>query len=192
MDNSNVTKILKLAVTLALICMVAGGGLALTYAATEKQIAKQAREEEMKSNKTAFPLVKKSNDFKVRNDLAAKARKKYKNVIKIYECSKNGEKVGWVVQVTPRGYGGPLVFAVGIDINGKVTGISIIDNKETPGLGQNVEKREFQKQFKGKETGEPLEVGKDIDALTGATISSKAITLGVKEALQAMEILGGK
>jgi electron transport complex protein RnfG len=191
-NNNNVVKILKLAVTLAIICIVAGGALALTYAVTEKQIAKQAKEEEMESNKEALPFVKKSDDFKARDDLAAKARKKYKDVVKIYEGYKNGEKIGWVVQVAPRGYGGPLRFAVGIDTKGKVTGISIIEIKETPGLGLNVEKPEFQRQFKGKDVSEPFQVGKDIDALTGATISSKAMALGVREALQASETLGAK
>lgn len=192
MNNSNVVKILKLALTLAIICVVAGGALALTYAVTEKQIAKQAKEEEMKSNKEALPLVRTLEDFKVRNDLAAKAREKYKDVIKIYEGYKNGQKVGWVVQVAPRGYGGPLRFAVGVDTKGNVTGLSIIEIKETPGLGDNVGKPEFQKQFIKKSVGDPLEVGKDIDVLTGATISSKAMTLGVKEALQALKMLGGK
>jgi len=191
-NNGNVAKVVKLAVSLAIICVIAGGGLALTYAATEKQIAKQAREEEMKSNKAALPGVKSSDDFEARKDKMEEAGEVYEDVIKIYEGSKNGQEVGWVIQVGPRGYGGPLVFAVGIDMKGKVTGLSIVDNKETPGLGQNVEKPEFQKQFKGKSTSDALEVGKDVDAVTGATISSKAVIEGVKGALRVREKVGGK
>lgn len=190
MNNKNLAQIIKLALSLTVVCIIAGGGLALTYAATEQQIARQAREEEMKSNKAALPLVEAFKDFKERRDLAVRIKRKQKDVVRIFEGYKNGRKVGWVVQVAPRGYGGPIVFAVGINVKGKVVGLSIIDIKETPGLGQNVQKPGFQKQFRGKEADNSLEVGKDIDALTGATISSKAIALGVKEAVKAAEMLG--
>lgn len=192
MNNGNVTKVIKLAVSLAIICMIAGGGLALTYGATEKKIEEQAREQEMKSNKAALPTVKSSDDFKTRGDLADEGKKVYEDIIKVYEGTKNGQQVGWVMQVGPRGYGGPLVFAVGIDMKGKITGLSIIDNRETPGLGQNIEKPEFQKQFKGKSGDDALEVGKDIDAITGATISSRAVIEGAKGALQVTKKVGGK
>ena len=192
MNNSNFLKIMKLALTLTVICVVAGGLLALTYAATEKQIERQAKIEEMKSSREALPAVKKADGFKLRDDLAAKARKKYKDIVKIYEGFDDGRKVGWVVQVAPRGYGGPVSFAVGVDVNGKVAGISLIENKETPGLGQNIEKPEFRGQFEGKSESDPLQVGEDIDALTAATISSKAMALGVREALLALKMLGGR
>lgn len=190
MNNGSFMKIVKLVVPLAAVCIIFAGLLALTYAVTEKQIAKQAIEEEMKSNKEALPAIKKSSDFKARKDLAAKAHRKYKDVIKVYKAFKDDQRAGWVVQVAPRGYGGPLTFAVGINAEGKVVGISLIEIKETPGLGMNVEKPEFNEQFKGKDVYDPLEVGKGIDALTGATISSKAMTLGVKEALESLKMLG--
>jgi electron transport complex protein RnfG len=191
-NESNFTKIAKLVLVLAIVCVIAAGGLALTYAATEKQIAVQEEKQMMESNLKALPLIKSSEGFKERTDLVKEVKKQEKDVVKVFEGSKDGKTVGWVVQVGPRGYGGPLIFAVGIDSRGKVTGMAIIDNKETPGLGQNVQKPEFQEQFIGKSAKDALEVKKDIDALTGATISSKAVTLGVKEAVQAVKIVGGK
>ncbi len=190
MNNKNVAKVIKLAISLALVCVVAGGGLALTYAATEKQIEIQAQKQVMESNMAALPLIKSSEGFKEKSDLASEAQKKHEAVITIFEGTQNGKAVGWVVQVGPRGYGGPLVFAVGIDSQQQVKGVSIIDNKETPGLGQKIEEPGFRKQFQGKSGDDPLEVGKDVDAITGATISSKAVIEGVKQALETTEIVG--
>lgn len=192
MHRDEIIKILRLSLTLTVICVVAGSALALTYSATERQIKNQAREEEKKSNQAALPIAKAGFDFKRRDDLASKVRKESKDVVKIYEALQDGKRVGWVVQVAPRGYGGPLLLAVGIDMRGKVKGISVIESKETPGLGQGIEKVGFQKQFIGKDENAALEVGEDIDALTGATISSKATASGVKQALQAIHLIGGK
>lgn len=191
MGNGNVAKILKLVISLTVISVIAGGGLALTYAMTEKQIAKQAAEEETKSNKEAFPEAKNSSNFIARDDLTRKVHNEDKDVQKVYEVNVEGKRIGWVVQVAPRGYGGPIVFDVGINKKGEIVGISVISIKETPGLGQNVMEPGFTRQFIGKMANDDLEVGKDIDGLTGATISSNALALGVKKALKAAEMLGG-
>jgi len=189
--NGNIAKILKLVISLTVISVIAGGGLALTYAMTEKQIAKQAAEEETKSNEEAFPEAKESDNFAARDDLTQKVHNEDKDVQKVYEVKVDGKRIGWVVQVAPRGYGGPIVFDVGINTKGEIVGVSVISIKETPGLGQNVMEPEFTDQFTGKMVNDNLKVGKDIDGLTGATISSDAMALGVKKALKAAEMLGG-
>ena len=93
---------------------------------------------------------------------------------------------GYVVEVTPSGFGGEIDMVVGISADGTVTGVSIISMSETSGLGANATKEGFRAQYLGK-TG-ALAVSKDggeIDALTGATITSRAVTRGVNSALTA-------
>lgn len=99
---------------------------------------------------------------------------------------------GYVVEVTPSGFGGTIDMVVGISTDGTVTGVSIISMSETSGLGANASKETFRSQYVGK-TG-TLAVSKDggdIDALTGATITSRAVTDGVNTALRVVTELMG-
>ena len=178
-------KILRLAVILTLIAAIAAFCLSLVYAATKDQIAKQEKEQEAKALQIAFPEVKKTSDFKEQKDLTEKLQKKNKEILKVFEVAGKG----WCIQIGPRGYGGTITMVVGINSDGKVVGMSIVSQNETPGLGANIEQQEFQTQFKEKSASDSLEIGEDIDALTGATISSKAVTKGVKEALEAAKKL---
>jgi electron transport complex protein RnfG len=92
--------------------------------------------------------------------------------------------VGLAVKVAPRGYSGDVVMLVGVDLELRVKGMKILNQRETPGLGTNVEKPKFQKQFIGKGIKDAIEPKKDIDAITGATISSRAVCEGVKTVLR--------
>lgn len=91
---------------------------------------------------------------------------------------------GKAVAVSSRGYGGPIELMVGIDGKGKVSGVKVLNHRETPGLGANIVGKKFLDQFKGKTLKDPIEPKKDIDAITGATISSRAVCVGVREALK--------
>jgi len=91
---------------------------------------------------------------------------------------------GKAVSVSPRGYSGPINMMVGVDRSGTVIGIKILNQTETPGLGANVVKTKFLNQFIGKTAKDQIEPKKDIDAITGATISSRAVCKGVKDALE--------
>ena len=108
-------------------------------------------------------------------------------VTKVYQAGDQG----YVVQVAPSGFGGTIDMMVGVDLNGTCTGVSIISMSETAGLGANASKAEFRAQFVGQ-TGS-VAVTKDggtIDALTGATITSRAVSTGVTAALDAVATLG--
>ena len=72
---------------------------------------------------------------------------------------------------------------VGVSADGTVVGIKIVSHSETPGLGSRVDSDSFLGQYKG--LGGVLTVGKDVDAITGSTNSSKAVTKGVNSALAA-------
>jgi electron transport complex protein RnfG len=98
---------------------------------------------------------------------------------------------GWVVQAAPSGFGGTISMVVGVHTDGTVSGVSIIKMSETSGLGANASKESFRAQFTGR-SGQ-LAVSKDggeINALTGATITSRAVTSGVNSALEAVKTLG--
>lgn len=106
----------------------------------------------------------------------------------IYEAFKDGEKVGICVQNKSAGYGGDITLLTGVDLEYKVTGIAILSHAETAGLGANADKEDFKNQYKGKEEniGVVKNTPKDneIVAISGATITSKAVTNGVNRAIE--------
>lgn len=108
-------------------------------------------------------------------------------ILSAYKMTKDGADAGYCVEVGPTGFGGAVDTMVGIDSDGKVTGISVISaSSETPGLGARSTEPEFQAQFAGQ-VGTEVTVAKDggsIDALTGATITSRAVSEGVVAAAQ--------
>ena len=108
-------------------------------------------------------------------------------ILSAYKMTKDGADAGYCVEVGPTGFGGAVDTMVGIDSEGKVTGISVISaSSETPGLGARSTEPEFQAQFAGQ-VGTEVAVAKDggsIDALTGATITSRAVSEGVVAAAQ--------
>ena len=97
---------------------------------------------------------------------------------------------GWVIEVTPSGFGGLIDMLVGVDTAGTVTGVSIISMSETSGLGANASRESFRSQYTGKSGQVKLrKQGGEIDALTGATVTSTAVTNGVNVALAAAQDL---
>ncbi len=87
------------------------------------------------------------------------------------------------VSATKKGFGGDVYVEVSLDAEGKIAAVVVGDDKfaETPGLGARAQEEEFTSQFVGKSGA--LELGKDIDALAGATITSQAVVDAVNEAL---------
>ena len=97
-----------------------------------------------------------------------------------------GSETGYAVQVTPAGFDGTIDMMVGLDKTGKVLGISIISHTETAGLGAVAAAKTsageaFRNQF--SQGTAPYTVGDNVDGLTGATITSKAVTQGVNAAV---------
>jgi len=118
-------------------------------------------------------------------------RGEYKLVNSVYEGKNEGATVGYCVNVVPKGFGGAIDIMVGVDIKGKITGIKIISSSETAGLGSKAERPEFLQQYIGKSTANTLKVIKnatpkddEIEAISGATVTSNAVTDGVNAAAQ--------
>lgn len=110
--------------------------------------------------------------------------------------SASGDIIGLGVLAAPRGYGGPIQMVIGVDRDGKVTGVSIITHKETPGLGSKVITEEwFGEQFIGWDSSQVDESDQGFDAISGATKSSNGVRRGVRAAerayLEWLECTGG-
>ncbi|MDD5748829.1 MAG: RnfABCDGE type electron transport complex subunit G [Actinomycetota bacterium] len=174
--------VIKLGTTLLIVGLVAAIGLGFTYGVTKDKIATRDREQEAEACMSALPEVSSFKELKEDRKLESKLKKKVKEIEKVFSS-----KGGFVFLITTKGYGGNMNLAIGVGKNGKVAGISVISQNETPGLGGNCVKPEFLKQFKGKKHSSPLEVGKDIQAITGATITTRAVAKAVKIALKGFE-----
>lgn len=116
------------------------------------------------------------------------------SVQSVYNAVDSQDKtIGYAVMVSSGGYGGDVSLAVGIDNELKVTGIDVISHSETPGLGAKCVKDEFKGQFVGKSAD--IQVVKSgakdnqIDAITSATITSRAVTNGVNTAISAVKFI---
>ena len=103
--------------------------------------------------------------------------------------------VGKIVSSEKRGYSSRIKIFVGLDIQKKITGIEIVAQNETPGLGDRIKSAKFLKQFVGKDKSQIPEVGRvkrlpatsKVHTITGATISSKAVIEAVREGVEKIE-----
>lgn len=172
---------LKLGLNLMMVCAVAAAGLSITYSLTKNAIEKNKKLRQEQAYKAVMPQAKNFKPLGITKKIGDVEIKDVSNALS------GKSKVGVVALIQTRGYGGSIQLAVGIDTRGKVTGINVISHNETPGLGNKIQEPSWQKQFLGKNSSDQLEVKNDIKSISGATISSKAVTLAVKTALQ-MEI----
>lgn len=100
--------------------------------------------------------------------------------------------VGWAVPATTMGFADRLELMIGLSADGqRITGLLVLESKETPGLGDRIREPQFTGQFAGQPAAAALQVVKPggsaeypIEAVTGATISSRAVTDGVRETLR--------
>ncbi len=98
----------------------------------------------------------------------------------------DGKEICRVLKASARGYSSTIKMLVAISANGRCRSVSVLEQNETPGLGTNVLNEKFQTQFKGK-TLEEMKLVKDggkLDAITGATISSKAVIKAVRQGME--------
>ena len=173
----NAKYILRLTLTLLLITAVVAGLLGLVNALTEEKILTLQNEKAESAMREVLP----ADDYE-------QIKTEAEGVTALYRAG----EAGYVVRLSVNGFGGAIDMMVGVDTSCAVTGVSIISHSETASLGANCTRDDFRAQFNGA-TGE-LAVTKDggqIDALTGATVTSRAVTDGVNSALKCVkEVLG--
>ncbi len=187
----------KLALILFLISAISALLLAGTNLLTKDAIAKQSEETNIAARQQVLP---EADSFKAVEDLDAVAQKASPEnasiVTEAYMGYKGDTLVGYTIKTTPNGYGGEVEVLTGIDQSGKVQGITILSHSETAGLGARSTEPEWQAQFSEKDATKDISVvkggsatGNEIQAITGATITSKAVTLGVNTSDKVFEAL---
>ena len=138
-----------------------------------------------------------SDALELTDDMSAAASASGAQLSAVYPVSENGESAGYAVTVVASGSQGNIEMMVGVDAEGVVTGVSIVTNSETPGIGSKVMSNETTAsgvgvldQFTGKSAADgTLAVGSNVDAITGATVSSRGVTAGVNAALSVAAVL---
>ncbi len=100
---------------------------------------------------------------------------------KVYIVYNGTNLYGACIDLTTIGYGGEMEMLIGLDADNTILKIEFVTMSETPGLGAKVKQPDFKDQFKGKNS--PVILGTDVDAITGATISSTAVTNAVNKVL---------
>lgn len=189
--RSNVFYVLRISLTLLLITSVTAALLAGVNMLTKDRIAAITKEKTEKAIAEVLPNAAQIEDISHTATLP-------ETVSKVYAACENGSPTGdYAVEVTPAGFDGEITMMVGVDGAGKVIAISIINQTETAGLGavaaeSGSKGQAFRNQFAGMSGTLAVDKdGGDIDALTGATITSRAITDGVNTALECVKTLQG-
>ena len=174
-------------ISLFLICLVVTALLALTNNVTADKIAENEEQNKQTSMKTVLPDAAEFEEIETDVVYAGK--------------DKDGNIIGYAISTASQGYGGQVKVMSGIDTNGVIVGVDVFYNDdETPGLGKNTSNKSFTKQYQGLSAGSDIVVSKDdtsggaqaVDAVTSATISSRAVTKAVNDACQKYNEITGK
>lgn len=172
-----------------LLAILYGGGLAGVQVALSGRIAENKRNETYGVIPELVPGASKENteELVLRNQAG--------NDVRVYKIhSGDGVHIGWVVPAAGQGFADRIELLTGLDAAAEtITGIYVLDQKETPGLGDYIRDKDFRSRFEGKPAGRALEIVKDdptseheIRTLTGATISSESVADIVNKAAAGM------
>ena len=199
-------KIIKDALALTLITLVAGVALGGVYEITKDPIAKQEAQakaeayEQVFTDAAAFEAVEMDDTLtKTIRDQLDQEGYKAQSIEEVMRAEdQSGETLGYAFTVvTSEGYGGDIQFSMGVQNDGTLNGISIRSIGETAGLGMTADTPAFKDQFVGKQV-EKLQYTKndatqddEINAISGATVTTNAMTNGVNAGLCAFRVMEG-
>ena len=177
-NRKDVLSVLNIGARLLIICLVVAGIVSLVNEVTKTRYAELQEEQMQESMASIFGLEK--VDYRELAD-------------DVYLISQDGETLGYCVQNATAGFGGDITLMVGFNRDFSIAGVQILSHSETPGLGAKANDASYLSQYNGK-SGE-LTLNEDIDAISGATISSKAVLSGVNSAremlLNSLSVTGG-
>ncbi|MCI1966389.1 MAG: RnfABCDGE type electron transport complex subunit G [Oscillospiraceae bacterium] len=180
----NAKDVLKPTLVLVIICMVVTACLAGTNLLTKGAIAAQNAKEAEESRKVALPVAE-SFEQSPENE-------------ECYVGKKGSDIAGYVFTTEADSYGGKIKVMTGIGADGNVTGVVLLSTSDTPGLGLNAKQESYREQYKQKTPEKGFEVVKggtaqegQINAITGATITSKAVTTAVNQAIEEYQKVKG-
>lgn len=185
---------IKNTISLALITVIAGILLGLVYEVTKEPIAKEQQRAKEEAYAKVFTDAGSFEEISVNKKETEEELKgqgwdaSIDEALKVLD--KSGNPVGYVLTVTEHeGYGGDIRFAMGVTADGTLNGISFLSIGETAGLGMKATEEEFKNQFSAKRvesfvyTKNGASAENEIDALSGATITTNAVTNGVNAGL---------
>ena len=190
--------ILKVAGTLTVISLVVAALLGFVNSITKDKIAEIDAENTRIAMSAVAPEGSEFGDkIEVTDDMVAAAATQSGKILELYPVTNGGAEAGYVMKISASGSQGTIVMMVGVDANKAVTGVSVVSHSETSGIGTKVVGNEpnaagvpVLDQFIGMSGAGSLVVGKNITAVSGATVSTKGINMGVNAALAAVEALG--
>ncbi|MEG0382509.1 MAG: RnfABCDGE type electron transport complex subunit G [Christensenella sp.] len=195
MSKANNDSIWNLALRLVIITVCAGLILGFVYGITKEPIAQQEIKKATEARQQVLPLAQEFKQIELEG--IDYNREQYSVIKEVYEGTAEGASVGYTYSIVTKGYKPGLGVTVGIGADGKVTGVAIGAHEETPGLGANAVKPDFLEQF--TETDGPIVIAKspsgaqnEVQALTGATITSKGVASAVNTAREFGEKYLGK
>lgn len=193
--------IIKLTVTLFVTCVIVAGLLGAVNMVTAPNIAainKEKTETAMKAVVADPDNSTFSDALELTDEMTSAALSAGGTLTEAYEVQVDGEPAGYAFKVVASGSQGNIEMMVGLDADGIVTGVSVVDSSETAGIGTKVTGNEplssgvgVLDQFIGKNAADgTLTVGSNVVAITGATVSTKGVTTGVNAALAVDAVMG--
>lgn len=186
MKKFSLKEILIPTISLFVICAVATALLGFTNSVTEGKIKEVAAKS---ASEARLRVCKDAADFEEKTDKDGNVYFEAKD--------KDGNTVGFAITTEDKSYGGTIEVMTGFSAGGEITGIEILTIDDTPGLGMNAKKDEFRNEFAGKKgeltASKNASADNEIQALTGATITSNAVTRCVNKATNIYEnAVGGE
>ena len=199
--SSNSGYFIKLTVTLFLTCLVVAGLLGAVNLVTKDKIAAINWEKTQQAMRAVVADPQGSTfseAMELTSAMTDAALAGGGKLTESYEVQVDGAHAGYALKIVASGSQGNIEMMVGLDAAGVVTGVSVVDHAETAGIGTKVTGNEATAkgvgvldQFVGKSAAEgTLSVGSNVDAITGATVSTKGVTAGVNAALAVAAVLG--
>ena len=190
--------ILKVAGTLTVISLVVAALFGFVNSITADKIAEIDAENTRIAMSAVAPEGSEFGDkIEVTDDMVAAAATQSGKILELYPVTNGGAEAGYVMKISASGSQGTIVMMVGVDANKAITGISVVSHAETSGIGTKVVGNEpnaagvpVLDQFVGLSGAGSLVVGSNITAISGATVSTKGITMGANAALAVADLLG--
>jgi electron transport complex protein RnfG len=187
--------IIKTAVTLTLICLIVTAALAVTDYVTKDIIVNRTASDAKLIRSQILPAADYQPDASAAALIAANPS--FRNIKETYKAiADDGSLLGYVITASSTGYSGEIDVVTGIDPKGMIVGVNIAQIAETPGLGMKALDKPFLSQLSGFVPSSALNVIKsaktrpeEIEAISGATITSKAVTLAVQSAVDFAKLL---
>ncbi len=155
--------VMRLSITLAVVAIVSAAMLTGIYNLTNPVIRDREQSEYLEALERFFPDIDEFETEEIDGD----------QFDLVYD--QGGEKLGVMATVQTQGYEGTITYNLAVDAEAEIIGILVVSHSETPGIGDAITTDNFQEQFIGKSFDDPLEAGDDVDAVSGATISTEAM-----------------